>query len=118
MDFEKKMTFYPTEETSYPTEEQTLHSYSEDNNYSSNISNNNNNNNTSLSPFELDLNNLNLTSEEIDFDEIDDDLERFQEDEMVKQALQRGIDLRKYALELTAQLKEVNILFFLSFFLS
>lgn len=89
------MKFYPTEETSYPTEEQILQSYSEDN--------------TQQSPsLDIDLNNLNITSEEIDFDEIDDDLERFQEDEMVKQALQRGIDLRKYALELTAQLKEAE----------
>lgn len=57
---------------------------------------------------DLDLDTLNLTSEEIDFDEIDDDLERFQEDEMVKAALQRGVDLRKYGQELETQLKEVT----------
>ena len=57
---------------------------------------------------DLDLDTLNLTSEEIDFDEIDDDLERFQEDEMVKAALQRGVDLRKYGQELETQLKEVK----------
>jgi hypothetical protein len=45
--------------------------------------------------------------EDVDFDEIDDDLERFQEDEMVKQALHRGVDLRKYGQELGRQLKEV-----------
>ena len=89
--------YYPTEETSYPTEELSLSSSVHDDDE----------NNLQMNNFEIDLNNLNLTSEEIDFDEIDDDLERFQEDEMVKQALQRGIDLRKYALELTAQLKEV-----------
>ena len=55
----------------------------------------------------LDFSNLNITSEEIDFEEIDDDLERFQEDEMVKQALHRGVDLRKYGKELGLQLKEV-----------
>lgn len=55
----------------------------------------------------LDFSNLNITSEEIDFDEIDDDLERFQEDDMVKQALHRGVDLRKYGQELSLQLKEV-----------
>jgi hypothetical protein len=58
---------------------------------------------------DLDLDSLNITSEEIDFDEIDDDLERFQEDDMVKSALQRGVDLRKYAQELAEQLKEVCI---------
>lgn len=56
---------------------------------------------------QIDFSNLNITSEDIDFDEIDDDLERFQEDDMVKQALQRGIDLKKYGQELASQLKEV-----------
>ncbi len=46
--------------------------------------------------------------EEIDFDEIDDDLERFQEDEMVKSALHRGVDLKKYGQELGKQLKTVS----------
>ena len=49
-------------------------------------------------------------AEDVDFDEIDDDLERFQEDEMVKQALHRGVDLRKYGQELGRQLKEVRSL--------
>jgi hypothetical protein len=77
--------------TMYPTEESVLHDCEND------IGEN----------FELDLDDLNMTSEDIDFDEIDDDLERFQEDEMVQQALQRGVDLRKYGQELAAQLKEV-----------
>lgn len=51
---------------------------------------------------------LNLTSEDIDFEGIDEDLERFQEDEMVQQALQRGVDLRKYADELDKELKDVR----------
>ena len=51
---------------------------------------------------------LNLTSEDIDFEGIDDDLASFQEDEMVKQALQRGVDLRKYADELDKELKDVR----------
>jgi hypothetical protein len=45
--------------------------------------------------------------EAIDFDEIDEDLARFQEDEVVKSALHRGVDLRKYGHELSKQLKEV-----------
>lgn len=43
--------------------------------------------------------------EEINFDEIDDDLASFQEDEMVKAALHRGVDLRKYGRELEKDLK-------------
>jgi hypothetical protein len=46
--------------------------------------------------------------EAIDFDEIDEDLARFQEDEVVKSALHRGVDLRKYGHELSKQLKEVK----------
>ena len=75
--------------TEYPTEESVLQHEEQDS-------------------LELNLEELNLTSEEIDFGEIDDDLERFQEDEMVQQALQRGVDLRKYGQELAAQLKEVQ----------
>mmetsp|Transcript_8188 Transcript_8188/g.15453 ORF Transcript_8188/g.15453 Transcript_8188/m.15453 type:complete len:728 (+) Transcript_8188:155-2338(+) len=77
--------------TLYPTEESVLHDEE-----------------GGAESFELDLDDLNLTSEDIDFDEIDDDLERFQEDEMVQQALQRGVDLRKYGQELAAQLKEAE----------
>ena len=84
-------TAYPTEETAFPTEERHCSVYD-------NIEN---------EDFSIDLGSLNMTSEDIDFDEIDDDLERFQEDETVQQALQRGVDLRKYAEELSAQLKEV-----------
>ncbi len=52
---------------------------------------------------------------DIDFDEICEDLERFQEDETVKQALHRGVDLKKYALELTNNLKEVIFCFTIEF---
>ena len=65
---------------------------------------------------DLDFSNLNITSEEIDFDEIDDDLDRFQEDDMVKQALHRGVDLRKYGQELSVQLKEVGVVILFSLF--
>ena len=53
---------------------------------------------------------LNVTSEEVDFEGIDEDLASFQEDEMVKQALQRGVDLRKYADELEKELRDVRVL--------
>ena len=44
----------------------------------------------------------------INFGEIDDDLAAFQEDEMVQQALHRGVDLKKYAAELERDLKQVR----------
>lgn len=44
-------------------------------------------------------------SEEINFDEIDEDLLAFEEDDMVHQALHRGVDLRKYGAELEKELK-------------
>lgn len=44
---------------------------------------------------------------DIDFDEIVEDLERFQEDETVQQALHRGVDLKKYGMDLEKDLKEV-----------
>ena len=44
---------------------------------------------------------------EINFGEIDDDLANFQEDEMVQQALHRGVDLDKYGKELERELRQV-----------
>lgn len=43
--------------------------------------------------------------EEINFDEIGEDLLAFEEDDMVHQALHRGVDLRKYGAELEKELK-------------
>ena len=45
----------------------------------------------------------------INFSEIDEDLLAFQEDEMVQQALHRGVDLKKYASELELDLKKVKL---------
>jgi hypothetical protein len=45
--------------------------------------------------------------EEFNFDEIDEDLMIFQEDEMVQQALQRGVDLKKYGSDLEKDLRSV-----------
>ena len=44
---------------------------------------------------------------DIDFDEIEEDIELFKEDETVLQALKRGVDLNKYDRELAAELKQV-----------
>ncbi len=46
---------------------------------------------------------------EIDFDEIGEDLLAFQEDEMVQQALHRGVDLKKYGNELGKDLREAEM---------
>jgi hypothetical protein len=56
---------------------------------------------------ELELDSLNLMAEEINFDQIDEDLATFQEDEMVQQALHRGVDLKKYGKELELELRKV-----------
>ena len=44
-------------------------------------------------------------------EEIDEDLAAFQEDEMVQQALHRGVDLRRYGRELESELR--TVLFFI-----
>lgn len=56
--------------------------------------------------------------ENINFEEIDDDLATFQEDEMVQQALHRGVDLKKYGAELEKELRNVFYLSYLLFFSS
>lgn len=104
---------YPTEETYYPTEEKSLQMDNDSHHHHhhhESIQQYQQQQHQHQDQYDININTLNITSEDIDFDEIDDDLERFQEDEMVKQALQRGIDLRKYALELTLQLKEVRVI--------
>lgn len=60
------------------------------------------------SSYELYLDDIDITSEKIDFDGIDEDLAAFQEDEMVKLALQRGVELNKYARDLEKELKNVR----------
>jgi hypothetical protein len=47
-------------------------------------------------------------SDEINFGEIDEDLAAFQEDELVQQALHRGVDLDKYGKELERDLRQVR----------
>lgn len=49
-----------------------------------------------------------LLYDDINFEGIDDDLAAFQEDEMVQQALHRGVDLKKYGEELERDLKQVG----------
>eukprot|EP00466_Bigelowiella_natans_P000029 jgi/Bigna1/65988/fgenesh1_pg.1_\ len=48
---------------------------------------------------------LDINMAEIDFSEVDDDLKKFQEDEIVKDALQRGVDLGNYARQIESQLR-------------
>ena len=58
---------------------------------------------------EFSLGSLDITSsEEINFDEIDADLKRFQEDDMVQKSLSRGVDLRQYARETERELRELT----------
>lgn len=46
--------------------------------------------------------------DDINFEEIDEDLANFQEDEIVQSALHRGVDLRKYGKELERDLRQVS----------
>jgi len=46
---------------------------------------------------------------DFDFDGIDKDLERFQQDELVKQALSRGVELKGYSAQIEQELKEVEM---------
>ena len=48
---------------------------------------------------------MSTSSEDIDLDGLEDDLLEFHKDEMVSQALKRGVDLKKYSMELEKDLK-------------
>ncbi|KAJ0412752.1 hypothetical protein ATCC90586_002382 [Pythium insidiosum] len=47
--------------------------------------------------------------EEIDFDELDDYLELFQQDGVIKEALSQGVDLRQYAAQIDQELRAAEI---------
>lgn len=47
--------------------------------------------------------------EEIDFDELDDYLELFQQDGIIKEALSKGVDLRQYAQQIDQELRAAEI---------
>ncbi len=51
---------------------------------------------------------VDLLYNDINFEEIDDDLAAFQEDDMVQQALHRGVDLKKYGKELEKDLRQAE----------
>eukprot|EP01083_Nonionella_stella_P077024 210128_1 len=57
---------------------------------------------------ELDLANLDITTEEIDLRDVDDDLQKFQQDDIVKEALLKGVDLRQYSQQIEQQLEGVQ----------
>ncbi|CAM9679004.1 unnamed protein product [Ectocarpus sp. 12 AP-2014] len=49
-----------------------------------------------------------MEGDEIDFSGIDEDLEQFQQDDIVRQALRDGVDLRGYARDIDLELREVE----------
>lgn len=51
-----------------------------------------------------EFNDLNITTEDVNFDAIDEDLEDFQQDEIVKEALEKGVDLRHYSRQIDKDL--------------
>eukprot|EP00953_Heterococcus_sp_UTEX-ZZ885_P007490 4533-Heterococcus_DN1.PRE.2 len=48
-------------------------------------------------------------TDEIDFNGIDEDLKRFQKDDIVRQALSQGVDLRGYSRDIETELREVEM---------
>ena len=50
-----------------------------------------------------------FVEDEIDMDTIEEDLERFQQDPFVKEALSKGVDLRQYALEIDSELSSLQV---------
>jgi len=65
-------------------------------------------NNTLVSDIEENLVFDGIGDLEIDFDGIGEDLLAFQEDEMVQQALHRGVDLKKYGADLEKDLRKAE----------
>eukprot|EP00053_Salpingoeca_punica_P012338 m.110516 g.110516 ORF g.110516 m.110516 type:complete len:701 (-) comp15917_c0_seq1:1262-3364(-) len=65
---------------------------------------------TSQQDFDIDLNlgNLDLTSQDFDFDEVGGHIQENLEDETVKEALQKGLDLRVYARQIEEDLMKVE----------
>lgn len=56
---------------------------------------------------ELDVADLTgLGAEEIDFEGVDADLAKFQRDEIVQEALSKGVDLRLYSRQIETDLKD------------
>ena len=60
------------------------------------------------SPFQIHQEGLQSVEDDIDFSGIDEDLEQFQQDDIVRQALLQGVDLRGYARDIDLELREVN----------
>lgn len=50
-----------------------------------------------------------MEGDDIDFSGIDEDLEQFQQDDIVRQALRDGVDLRGYARDIQMELREVRL---------
>lgn len=50
-----------------------------------------------------------VVEDEIDLHTIEEDLERFQQDPFVREALSKGVDLRQYALEIDSELSSLQV---------
>lgn len=54
--------------------------------------------------FKSDFDDLDITTENIDFDDLGDDIEKFQQDEILRKVLSEGVDLRNYARQIDEDL--------------
>ena len=52
----------------------------------------------------LDFDDLDITNEEIDFNELDELIDKFQQDERVKEALLQGVDMRDYGRQVLCEM--------------
>ena len=68
--------------------------------------NNNNNSNNNNRRISISLKEM---EENLNFDGIDEDLENFKKDDVVKRALSKGIDLKGYASQIEQELREVEM---------
>eukprot|EP01104_Vermistella_antarctica_P010462 TRINITY_DN279_c1_g4_i1.p1 TRINITY_DN279_c1_g4~~TRINITY_DN279_c1_g4_i1.p1 ORF type:complete len:919 (-),score=301.86 TRINITY_DN279_c1_g4_i1:59-2785(-) len=57
---------------------------------------------------ELEFDGLDMTSEEVDFGELEDLMENFQDDVRVKEALEKGIDMRAYSKQVESELRVIE----------
>jgi len=52
---------------------------------------------------------INSMDGKINLSNIEEDLERFQQDEVVREALSKGVDLRKYSLQIDEELTSLQV---------
>lgn len=55
-----------------------------------------------------DLGELDITTDDIDFEEVEEELEKFQSDNIIQEALSKGVDLKDYSKQIEQELQYVE----------